>query len=236
MKNPKNNRLSLIQSGSEYNRNLWRNNVALLLALLVMIFILPLIPEMDRLLTKVVLFLIVISGLFAAEFSKRIFKILSLLGALVLCLTVLDFFLKNSNILDIASFVSTTLFFIVVTIALVTHVARAKTADGSTIICAINSYLLIGLSTTLVVAIIDLIAPHSFSALGMEQGGFSSYLYFSFVTLTTLGYGDITPETPLTRSIATFTALFGQLYLVIIMALIIGKYLGSKGDSEEQKG
>jgi hypothetical protein len=48
------------------------------------------------------------------------------------------------------------------------------------------------------------------------------------VTLTTLGYGDILPLTPLARSLAAFTALFGQLYLVIIMAFLIGKYANAK--------
>jgi len=233
MTSQKKNELGLIRSVSESNRNLWRNNIALLLALLVMIFILPLIPEMDRLLTKVVLSLIVISGLFAAEFNRRIFKLLFGLGVIVIVLTITDFLIDNSKILDVVAFLTTTLFFTLVTIALVAHVARAKSADGSTILSAINSYLLIGLTATLLIAIIDLLAPQSFIDLDMEQGGFSSYIYFSFVTLTTLGYGDITPATPLARSISTFTALFGQLYLVIIMALIIGKYLSSKGDSQE---
>lgn len=229
MKNQDKNKEGLIRSESESKRNLWRNNMSLLLALLVMIFLLPLIPEMDRLLTKVVLSLIVISGLFAAEFNRRVFKILFGLGVVVVGLTIFAFLIAESSILDVAAFITTTLFFIMVTIALVAHVAQAKTVVGSTILCAINSYLLIGLTATLLVVIIDLLAPQSFKGLGLEEGGFSSYIYFSFVTLTTLGYGDITPDTPLARSISTFTALFGQLYLVIIMALIIGKYLGSKG-------
>jgi len=100
------------------------------------------------------------------------------------------------------------------------------------VLCAINSYLLIGISATLLIVILELFAPNSFGNLNAEQDPFSSLLYFAFVTLTTLGYGDISPLTPLARSLSTFTALCGQLYLVIIMALIVGKYLNMKGSDQ----
>jgi drug/metabolite transporter (DMT)-like permease len=76
--------------------------------------------------------------------------------------------------------------------------------------------------------ILDIFLPDSFLQLDPGDGSLSSYIYFGLVTLTTLGYGDITPDTAMARSLSTFTALFGQLYLVIIMALIIGKYLTGK--------
>ncbi|MEA3461831.1 MAG: potassium channel family protein, partial [Bacteroidota bacterium] len=125
-----------------------------------------------------------------------------------------------------------TLFFIVVTVALVVHVARAREVDRSTLLSAINSYLLIGLSLSILFVILDLFVPGSFAQVDAPEAGFSTFLYYGFVTLTTLGYGDITPSTELARSLAVFTALFGQLYLVIIMALIIGKYLKGKKSTE----
>jgi voltage-gated potassium channel Kch len=84
----------------------------------------------------------------------------------------------------------------------------------------------------LLFVILDLYAPNSFSNILAEQDTFSTFIYFAFVTLTTLGYGDISPLTPLARSLSTFTALFGQLYLVIIMALIVGKFLNTKGSDQ----
>ena len=51
------------------------------------------------------------------------------------------------------------------------------------------------------------------------------YLYFSFVTLTTLGYGDITPLSHLSRSTAVLLAITGQLYMTILIALLVGKFL-----------
>jgi voltage-gated potassium channel Kch len=112
-----------------------------------------------------------------------------------------------------------------VTIALISHVASAAKVYSSTLLCAINSYLLIGLTFSILFFLLNLFIPGSFLQLEPGDESLSSYIYFGFVTLTTLGYGDITPDTPLARSLSTFIALFGQLYLVIIMALIIGKYL-----------
>jgi len=226
------NKIGWIRSDTYSQRTLGKFNIALLLSLLTMIFVLPVIPSEDPLLTRVVLILIVGSGLFAAEFSRKLFRFLFGLGAAVIGFTVITIFFINSKNLSIILFFLNTLFFIIVTVALVSQVAQAKKVEGSTVICAINSYLLIGLSMALLIAIIDLFAPNSFGIQVQDGDTLPTFIYFAFVTLTTLGYGDISPLTPLARSISTFTALFGQLYLVIIMALIVGKFLNTKGSDQ----
>lgn len=225
-------KIGLIRSDANSQRTLGKFNIALLLSLLMMIFILPVIPSEDPLLTRVVLILIVGSGLFAAEFSRKLFRFLFGLGAAVIGFTVITIFFINSKNLSIILFLINTLFFIIVTVALISQVAQAKKVEGSTVICAINSYLLIGLSSALLIAIIDLYAPNSFGIQVHDGDSLQTFVYFAFVTLTTLGYGDISPLTPLARSFSTFTALLGQLYLVIIMALIVGKYLNTKGSEQ----
>ncbi len=57
---------------------------------------------------------------------------------------------------------------------------------------------------------------------------FHDYLYFSFVTLTTLGYGDIMPASALAKSTTVIIAVTGQLYLTILIALLVGKFLSRK--------
>jgi voltage-gated potassium channel len=219
----------LIKTGAESRRNLLKFNLALLFSLLTMIFILPVIPFDGELLTRVILILIVISGMFAAEFNAKLLRFLLGLGTITVALTAISIFFIQARNLTIILFFFNTLFFIIVTVALVSHIAQADKVKGSTVICAINSYLLIGLSMSLLIVILDLFAPNSFTNIPAEQDTYSAFIYFGFVTLTTLGYGDITPITPLARSLSTFTALFGQLYLVIIMALIVGKYLNTRG-------
>ncbi len=58
--------------------------------------------------------------------------------------------------------------------------------------------------------------------------------YYSFVTMTTLGYGDIAPDSELARAGAVFFSLVGQIYLAVVIALIVGKYI-SHSDRQESK-
>jgi hypothetical protein len=230
MKKEISRRRQLIRSGEGRQNILFKTNVVLLIALLLLIFIVPAIPSRGLLLTRILLSVIVVSGLFAADFSKTAFRILATIGTLVLVTTAMDMVFPDSRFLNILAFFLNTFFFAIVTIALVAHVSSTREVDSSTLLCAINSYLLIGLTLSILFLILDLFVPVSFTQIDAAAGSLSSFIYYGFVTLTTLGYGDITPDTPLARSLASFTALFGQLYLVIIMALIIGKYLRGKND------
>jgi len=218
----------LIRSDIEREKVLLKTNLVLLFALSMMIFIVPVIHLVDHQLTKVLLGIVVVSGLFAADFNKTAFRILFVFGAVVIVVTLLSFFFLKSEHLADLTIILNILFFIVVTGALVTHVATAKEVYGSTLICAVNSYLLIGLTLSLLFVIMDIANPGSFSQVDSTEGSYSTFIYYGFVTFSTLGYGDITPDTPLARSFSIFTALFGQLYLVTIMAIIIGKLLNAK--------
>ena len=223
---------SLIRSGTDRRKILFRTNIILLLALSTMIFIVPVIHLVDNQFTKVLLGIVVVSGLFAADFDRTAFRILFTIGAVVILVTLLSFFFIKSEYLADLTIILNILFFIVVTGALVTHVATAKEVYGSTLICAINSYLLIGLTVSLLFILMDMVNPESFTQVDSTKGSYSTFIYFGFVTLSTLGYGDITPDSPLARSFSIFTALFGQLYLVTIMAIIIGKLLNAKKTTE----
>lgn len=220
--------LRLIRSDPDRNRSLLRTNIVLLIALLILIFLMPVIPLDVPLVSRILLSLVVISGLYAAEFSNSLFRILRLFAMVVIGVTVLGLFFRESDSLSYLTFSLNTTFFVLITIALITHVAGANRVNTSTLLCAVNSYLLIGLSLSMLFIMMDLLVPNSFNLTGDIANKFSTFVYYGFVTLTTLGYGDILPLTPLARSLAAFTALFGQLYLVIIMAFLIGKYLNTK--------
>lgn len=224
---------NLIRSGENREGILFKSNVVLIIVLIIIIFILPGMSRQRELFTTVLLSVLVISGLFAADFSRAAFRMLFLSGFLVVTVTVLNLLFPGLQKLNPVTFILNTLFFIIVTVALVSHVAQAKEVYRSTLLSAINSYLLIGLSLSLLFLILDLLIPGSFTQVNAAEEGLSAFVYYGFVTLTTLGYGDITPTTPVARSLASFTALFGQLYLVIIMALIIGKFLSGKKPKDQ---
>ena len=91
-------------------------------------------------------------------------------------------------------------------------------------------YLLLGLIFSIFILFIMQSDPGAFSsppkqaAESEESIGTSVPVYFSFVTLATLGYGDIVPLKPYTRSLATLIAVIGQFYIAIIVALLVGKF------------
>jgi hypothetical protein len=220
------NRFISVSTG--HREKLWRNNIILLLSLFVLIFIAPLMGQFGKIVTHSALILVVISGIFAADYQKQIFKLLFSLGFLTLISMASSYIFPGSKALDIISFLLTTISLIFSTTALIAHVSRANSVEKSTVLCAINSYLLMGLTASILFISLDLFVPSSFITLEAGSENLSSYIYFGFVTLSTVGYGDITPTAPLARSLSIFVAVGGQLYLVIVIALIIGKFLNTQ--------
>ncbi len=96
--------------------------------------------------------------------------------------------------------------------------------DGNKIVGAICIYLLIGLIWTLLYLLIAQAMPGAFN--GLEQAiwydNFADVAYYSFVTLTTLGYGDISPAIPIARFVVYMEAIVGVFYMAILVASLIG--------------
>lgn len=115
-------------------------------------------------------------------------------------------------------------FFIWTTSMSARQVLFTGTIDGHKIVGAICIYLLLGLIWTLLYLLLAEALPGAFN--GLQQGpwydNFSSLSYYSFVTLTTLGYGDISPALPITRFLAYMEAVVGVLYIAILVASLIG--------------
>jgi voltage-gated potassium channel Kch len=99
---------------------------------------------------------------------------------------------------------------------------------------SINGYLLLGMSFSILIALVSVIDPNAFSfkhlagQMNQDISYVSNYIYFGFVTISTLGYGDVVPLTPAARSLAIFTSISGQMYVAIIIAALVSKYLGQK--------
>ncbi len=89
-------------------------------------------------------------------------------------------------------------------------------------------YLLIGFVWALLYGITASLDGKAFSQAIIAEESYSNVVYFSFTTLTTLGYGDIIPVSPLAKMLTNLEALIGQLYPAILIAILVGGYLSQK--------
>jgi hypothetical protein len=110
--------------------------------------------------------------------------------------------------------------------AIVRRLVSERRVTRRTVTGALSVYLLVGLFFAFLYALIGVARAAGFFA---QHGPYDpvSYLYFSYVTLTTVGYGDLTAGTDLGRMLAVLEALLGQLYLVTIVAVVVS-HIGSE--------
>ena len=91
----------------------------------------------------------------------------------------------------------------------------------------INVYLLVGAAFAAAYKVQLLLAPGSINGLAATSD-LRDTLYFSAVTITTLGYGDMSPATDIARTLAFSEALFGQLYIAVLLAKLVATHISSK--------
>ena len=116
------------------------------------------------------------------------------------------------------------------------HLLISGSVDVNKIIGAICIYLLLGLNWAFLYLFINMAIPDSFNGLSSTNIGtqLPELVYYSFVTITTLGYGDLTPVKPLARTVAFLEGFVGQFYVAVLVAWLVGMYLSSK-DQNPQK-
>lgn len=117
-------------------------------------------------------------------------------------------------------------------IFLIAQLASAKNVSTLVILEAINGYLLLGIAYSMIIVLISIFQPGAFGFHDhLTEGAayMTDYFYYGFVTYSTLGYGDIAPLMPFSKGISILITVSGQLYLAIIIATLVGKYLSQPG-------
>lgn len=121
-------------------------------------------------------------------------------------------------------------FFISTAVKTAKQVLFTGIIDGNKILGAICLYLLMGLIWALLYTLIQLDFPNSFNNMKETDQWyvlFPDFVYFSFVTITTLGFGDISPTLPVARFLVYLEAVVGQFYLAILVASLVGSRMSS---------
>jgi hypothetical protein len=163
------------------------------------------------------------SGLMHAD-SKLLIALVS--GAVLLAVTVP--ITDRNGVIAAAGIVSGGL--AVATIATIAMgVVDQNEVNAQSVTGAVCIYLLAGIFFMFLYGAVALLGSSDFFAQGTD-GTRALRLYFSYVTLATLGYGDYTPAENLGHSLAILEALFGQLYLVTVLALLVSRLQGRRDD------
>jgi hypothetical protein len=186
-----------------------------------------------RKLIDVFLTAIILSMLYTITSKKRVFYYAWSLAIIMLLSLWLKYFVGYDLFARISMVVGA-LFTIVVTSLTVQFIVQSKTVTREVVYAAMLVYLLLAQLWAMVYTFLHRINPASFNLPG-GQGDFLIFEYYSFVTLTTLGYGDITPLTKVAKAFAVLEAVVGQLYLVVVVAWFVGMLVARKsGNSSNQ--
>lgn len=104
------------------------------------------------------------------------------------------------------------------------HALRAGVVDAEHIFAALDAYLLAGLIFAVCYWLFDQTWPASFGVASASDLDLARAIYFSFVTLATLGYGDVVPASDSARGLAILEAVSGQMYLTVLVARLVSLY------------
>jgi len=154
---------------------------------------------------------------------QRWILVLSLLGVGIVVARALAGALGSDTLLSMSqlTWLATT---VLATVATAAYALRTKVVDGEHLFAALDTYLLVGLIFGVCYTVLDQLWPASFGAADASDLVLARGIYFSFVTLATLGYGDIVPISDAARGLAILEAVAGQMYLAVLVARLVTLY------------
>ena len=213
------------------NRNYW-----LLALMLILLSIGPGLVELtgfSKELFTILFSTTIMSGILVATHSKWALRLGMFLGVLsIACVWVnygmIEYSVSRSTMFTIIFLA----FFLFIGYHILQELLDDSVIDINTIFAAISGYLLIGIIGGVLFNYLFVLDTQSLK-IEKASTGFEFY-YFSMVTLTTLGYGDITPRNAPAQSLSILLAIVGQLYLTILVAILVGRYMVENNNKKKE--
>lgn len=209
-----------------------RNRFYFLLAgLLIVLLVTPIATESYPGLTSVMMTVTLVVAVFSMATSRRFYSVAWFL-VVVKILLAIALFIEPTLGLHLAETGTVLAFFLLATVFSLRRVLEGDEVDMNRIAGAIGVYMLIGLIWTALYHFVYLMNPAAFE--GVVAGDisqvthmnavFMDLLYYSYVTLSTLGYGDVTPLSRAAQSLAYLEAICGVMYVAVLVAALVGSY------------
>ena len=205
------------------------NYVYMLIGLLCLIIFQPYsgMPIISSMTTHLSFLLVMFIGIWSINRKTFAFRLSIVLAFLCFFSSIMIYFI-NSVIPQILALTSVLVFCITSSIIALKHVMFSGKITLNKIIGSICIYLLIGVTWGILYNLLVYFQPGAFKGLSLAQASEGDFMYYSFVTLSTVGYGDISPVSPLARALAYLEAIVGQFYLAVLVASLVGASLSQR--------
>jgi voltage-gated potassium channel len=209
-------------------------SVQLLVALALLFFFFPFVEEVQGgdIIVSILLSLVLLCAVLAVAERKRVFVIAIVLAIPAIAGRWVSHF--RPDLVPPPMFLTAGLVLIAFVVAnLLRFVLRAPSVNMEVLCASISAYLMLGLLWTVAYWLVDQLTPGAF-AFNTNDGrqsihGFNAF-YFSFVTLSTVGFGDITPVSKVARMLAAMEAITGLLYVAVLIARLVALYSSPKSE------
>lgn len=164
--------------------------------------------------------IIVLAAIYSLAIRKFYF-VVTLILALLTTLTTWVELSTNETVTRALDHGFNFIFFGYLTLLLGVRVFRSTKITGDTVFGALCIYLLLGYTFGFMYQTMDTLHPAAFD-IGPHEENTPTYIYYSFETLTTLGFGDITPRTPPSQILSILEAVTGQTFMAVVVARFVG--------------
>ncbi|MCL4251064.1 MAG: hypothetical protein KJ065_23135 [Anaerolineae bacterium] len=183
-------------------------------------------------------FLLIVAGILVVRASPRNFWILVALGLLWIVAGVYYALNQTEPVAQLAAYVVIALYQAMVVQVLLRYIFTTRRVSRDVIFAACAIYLLIGAVFVGVFGALDIVTVqqtggHAFRdslVAATDALPWQHIVYYSYVTLTTMGYGDVLPVTAWARSLASLEAIIGVLYLTVVVARLVGLYASHEAE------
>jgi Ion channel len=112
---------------------------------------------------------------------------------------------------------------------------KANDVTHNLIISAVNLYIILGMFWAHIYTVLNWFRPESFALNVPQRDSATHFVYFSFVTLASLGYGDIAPKTEFAQRLAIIEVIMGQFYIAVVVAYLMSVFIGRKTQGVDGK-